>query len=323
MVELFIKILFTTISIFGIVVLGGYLRHKKIVTHEAKVSLLKLLINVFLPCLIFHKVGLEANKENLLVTLSPLLWGFCIIILGISITYTLAHFFPKLLGVENYAQHRTFSLSTGIQNYGFLALPIVTTLFPNQGIESALLIHNVGVELAIWTLGIIILSGSRENLAWKNLLNAPAIAIIVSLGYQQTISSYTNESIWVAVKLLGDMAIPVGLLSAGFTIAEKWEGHKFFSISSIKKSVSGVSLRLILIPSLMFLSIILIDPSITIKKVILIQLAMPSALAPIYLSDYYNADSPTAFQIAISTTIVGFFTIGFWLIFGVNYFGLK
>ena len=322
MSPLFVKVLLITIGIFSLVVLGGFLRKSQVVNHRAKNSLLTLLINVFLPCLIFSEIALKPSLHASFFTIiSPLFWGFCIVSLGMLGIFVLASLKPKLFGLENFASQRSFSFAIGLQNYGFLALPLAEGLFPNQGISAAVLIHNVGVELAIWTIGVAILSGSKEHLGWSKLINAPSIAIVVSLIYQYTMSDVIAKELWTGVQLLGAMAIPVGLLSAGFTIAEKLKGHRFFHPNSLKKAGWAIFFRLGLIPLFIFGAMLWLDPSDIIKKVLIIQLAMPAGVSPIYLSDYYKADASTAFNVAFFTTLFGLLTIGLWLVGTIQYFG--
>ena len=48
---------------------------------------------------------------------------------------------------------RTFAFTCGIYNYGYFALPIIALLFDRETV-GVLLVHNLGVEAAMWILGV-------------------------------------------------------------------------------------------------------------------------------------------------------------------------
>ena len=64
------------------------------------------------------------------------------------------------------SNRRTFVFSVGIHNYGYLAIPLVSLLFGGAGSDNptlgVLFIHNVGVEMAFWTLGVMVISGGWD-----------------------------------------------------------------------------------------------------------------------------------------------------------------
>ena len=42
-------------------------------------------------------------------------------------------------------------------------------------------VHNVGVEMGLWTLGVMLLTGQRIGRDWRNIVNAPLVAIALAL----------------------------------------------------------------------------------------------------------------------------------------------
>jgi predicted permease len=62
--------------------------------------------------------------------------------------------------------------------------------------------------------------------------------------------------------------------------------------------------------------------SIELKRVILLQGAMPSAVLPIVLAKHYGGDPRTALQVVIGTSLAGLVTIPLWIDFGGRVIGL-
>ena len=74
---------------------------------------------------------------------------------------------------------RTFALAAGSQNFGFTAAPVVEILW-STGALAMLFVHNIGVELAMWSVGVMIMSGER-GIPWRKLVNGPVIAVVIGL----------------------------------------------------------------------------------------------------------------------------------------------
>jgi len=74
------------------------------------------------------------------------------------------------------------------------------------------------------------------------------------------------------------------------------------------------------LPSLFLLLIKLLPLSPELKRVLIIQAAMPSAVMPIVLSRLYNGDPPTAIRVVMGTSVLGLITIPLWLRFGIKAF---
>jgi malate permease and related proteins len=61
--------------------------------------------------------------------------------------------------------------------------------------------------------------------------------------------------------------------------------------------------------------------SIELKRVLVVQAAMPSAMVPVILARLYGGHPRTAVQIVVGTTAVGILTIPLWLRAGLGWIG--
>ena len=74
---------------------------------------------------------------------------------------------------------RTFTLTAGVQNYAFFVIPIIQMLFTasNDPTLGILFVHNVGCELVVWSIGVIIIAGGPGNLNMGVFFRGPLLAV--------------------------------------------------------------------------------------------------------------------------------------------------
>src|SRR5690606_2603416 len=129
------------------------------------------------PCLIADTIlGNSAFARAGNVLLPPIL-GFVTTAAGILIAWACR---PLLGAGVSPAEQRTFAVTVGICNYGYIPLPLAQFLF-STGTVGVLFVQNVGVELCMWLLGVALLQGGPRSGNWRGLLNPPAIAILAAL----------------------------------------------------------------------------------------------------------------------------------------------
>ena len=140
-------------SLLVVVVSGaGFIAHRKDVIKQGhSTSLTNLLIKVLMPALIFSSITQnETFLESNLVVMAPLM-GFSFVCLSFAVSYILAKLLLRgeLGDSEN---RRSFVTACGMHNYGFVAIPVIMTLYPDEDLIGPLLMHNVGVEIAMWSV---------------------------------------------------------------------------------------------------------------------------------------------------------------------------
>src|SRR5690606_33372638 len=115
---------------------------------------------------------------------------------------------------------RTFAYSIGIYNYGYIPIPLTIALFDRE-VLGVLLVFNVGCEAAIWTVGILLLSGGSLKEGWKRLINPPLIALIIALaGNGLGLDEHLPQAVSTTISMAGACAIPLGLMLIGATLME-------------------------------------------------------------------------------------------------------
>ena len=325
MFESWLSALSAALTVFTVVSLGVAARWFGVLTKESDESLLKLVIRVMLPCLIFSVI---TGRQDIFVNTSDLLLppvvGFCSIALGLFLAGVFASFGPKITGLQTVEQRRTFAFTVGIFNYGYLAIPLLTMLYDESAL-AVLFLHNMGVEIAFWTIGIIVITGQMDRRWWRHVINPPSITILVSLvlgslGVTEYFPNFFNQS----VKWVGDATIPVAMIIVGASIADELEASTrgLHWRDGFKQLFWAVGLRLGLIPLGMLMIGWLIGPSEGLKSVISVEAAMPSAVFSIVIARHYGGDPPTAVRIVLVTSLLSLATIPLWLFIGRMVLGI-
>jgi hypothetical protein len=184
-----------------------------------------------------------------------------------------------------------------------------------------LFLHNTGVEAAIWTGGVLVVTGLSPTKGWRKLINAPALALVVALLANLTgAGAHVPEFLRTLIHNLGLCAIPLGLLLTGSSFSPHLEDPK----ALVNPRVLGIAwlLRLAILPWVLLLAARYLPLSVELKRVLVVQAAMPSAVVSVIVARVYGGQPLVAMQIVLGTTVVGLFTIPLWIKLGLWFAGL-
>ena len=308
------RIVFSAVlPIFFIIGAGFFARRVGWLNEEADRSLMAVVVNLLYPALIFSFIlGNNALRQPANLLLPPLV-GFVSVVAGFGVAMLVA----RQLKIGTAKDCRTFGFTTGLYNYGYFPIPIIALLFDRET-TGVLLVHNVGVEIAMWSLGVgFILSANDPKSIWRRIFSPPVVSILIAvplnlIGAAEYIPAAGHE----AIDLLGRCAIPIGLLLIGATFADLAKGVQLFE----RLRIPGIAslLRVGIFPLAFLLVAWLLPLPIELKRVIVIQAAMPCAVFPIVLARHFDGSPDVALKIVLSTTLLSFLTIPFWIAFGLK-----
>lgn len=309
-------VLGAVLPVFCLAGAGAFLRKLDWLTQEADQSLLRVTVNLLIPCLIIESVLGNRALERMENVLFPPLIGFGTIAGGILIGFA-GRF---LAGLEDERKRRTFAFSIGIYNYGYVPLPLALMLFDRETV-GVLFVHNVGVEVAFWTLGMFIMGGQTSKGGWRKLVNPPVVAIGAALLLNLVGGrDWLPEFLLKTASMLGNCAIPVGLILIGATIADQI--HEFHADKGWRTIGAACLLRLGVIPVLFLLLADAIPASVELKRIMMLQAAMPAAVFSIIMAKHYGGDTNTALRVVIGTSVVALITIPVWIRIGMKWLEL-
>lgn len=310
-----LMVLQAAIPVYLVVLLGALLRRFGVLRPKTDKGLMVLAVYVFLPCLILDKMLAADVLHDPIVLWSSAGVGFCFIVMGAFLSYLLA----PLIGLRIGGGRRTFAVSSGLQNYGFVAIPLVAYLYPgNDDVMAVLFTHNLGVEFAMWTVLLMLLSGIARP-SWRVFLKGPILAVIIGILIMQTgTEQYVPGVMLNLFSALGVCAIPLSLLLVGTAMYDLIGKMKF----DWKIGAGAVLARLAIIPMLMLVCAKYLPLGVELKQVLVIQAALPSGMFPIVMSRHYGGRTDVAITAVMATTIVSLLTMPLVIAFGKFWVGV-
>ena len=312
----YLPLLLAVAPVFVTIAAGWAIRRTGWLSEEADASLLRVVVNLLFPCLILDTIlGNRALDSAGNLLLAPVV-GFGTVALGYGLCFLCA----PLFGVREARQRRTFAFTAGIYNYGYIALPLIQKLFDHtdQRTSAVLFIHNLGVETALWTVGIMLISGAPPTRVWRHIFTAPVVTILLAVALH-----FAGGKTWLpgfaleAVHRMGAAAIPLGLILTGATFADQMRELNFKT--NVADSFGACLLRLAVLPLLMLALARWLPCPVELRRVILVQAAMPCAVIPVILAKHYGGDPGTALRLIVATSAVGLLTIPLWLQLGLRW----
>jgi len=308
------SILTATLPVYLTMLVGALARKLRVLPREADDGIMKLAVHLLFPCLAFERiVGNPALGHPSQVLLAGAL-GYALIAFSMLLCYALA----PLVGLKRGGGARTFGLCVGLQNYGYVAIPVIETLFGDKLIIGVLFTFTIGVELAMWTVGVGLLTGFNKA-PWRHAINTPVIAILLSLALNYAgVGPHVPAMLHGMLGQLGACTIPLCVVLIGASILD------LIGAEPIRWNIALISpvLRLGLLPFVFLLAARWLPLSDELKKVICVQSAMPSAVFTIFVSRHYGGHPATAVLVVLSTTLVSLATAPLMIGFAMKFLGL-
>jgi len=301
------------LPIFFVIGAGALARRLGWLDTEADRSLMTVVVNLLYPALIFSFIlGNDALRQPSNLILPPLV-GLTTVIGGFGLAMLVARKFK----IGDQKECRTFAFTTGIYNYGYFPVPIIALLFDRET-TGVLLVHNLGVEVAMWVLGVgFILSRNDPKSIWKRVFSGPVIAILIAVPMNYfKIDQHLPNSALETINLLGQCAIPLGLLLIGATFMDLAKEMKITSRVNIPFTASV--LRLGILPAAFLFIAFTLPLSTELKCVIAVQAAMPCGVFPIVLARHFDGSPEVALKVVLGTTLLSFLTIPLWIAIGIK-----
>ncbi len=282
-------------------------------------SLAVLTTNVLMPALLIDRIVHSSKFNGFADSWIPPIVGFGCTCVGFGVSWFVIRFIGPRLGIIDPRVQNAFVLATGIANYGYIPIPLAEQFFPEALVP--LFIHNVGVDIALWSVGIFVISGEFGS-GWRRSLTSPPLwAVLVAILIQQfRLTEHLPAPVMQLSKTLGQCAVPIGLILSGAIIVDFWKDVRW------RDGLATLGLacmtRQLVMPLFMLSIASWIWLPNQMDRVLLLQAAMPAATFPIVLVKLYGGDVPTALRVVVGTSVLGLFTIPFWIVLGKLWLGL-
>ncbi len=306
-------VIIAVLPVYLLVLAGALFRKTGVLRPEHDAGIMRLVYVIMLPCFMLDKIlGAEALRSGIAVVWAMTL-GFGLILAGLGIAWGMA----RGLGLQRGTGMRTFTVSAGCQNFGFTAVPVLEILW-GSGACAMVFVHNIGVEVAIWSVGVMIMSGDR-GIPWRKLVNGPMLAVglgllLVMLGWDR----YFTGPLRAVVSQLGVGAFPVAILITGASMVSLSAEEK----PSFKIILGSLVVRLCLVPAVILAAAKFLPMVTELRQVLVVQAAMPAAMTPIMLARLYGGRPAIAVQVVLATTLGSILTLPWIIYWGVRWVGL-
>lgn len=314
-------VIISVLPVYLLMVAGAGLRKAGVLRHEHDAGAMQVVYSVMLPCFILDQIlGAEVLRSGAVVAWGIAL-GFGLLLSGMLTAWAMA----QIMGLKRGTGLRTFTVAAGCQNYGFTAIPVLSILWGSSAC-AMLFVHNIGVEAAMWSLGVMIISG-QSGVPWRKLVNGPILAVslgllLVALGLDRPVSGplhYAADPLRKVISLLGVGAFPVAILITGATMVGFAEKEK-----PCWKIIGGaVVVRLLLAPVIILAAAKYLPLVVELRQVLVVQAAMPAAMTPIMLARMYGGRPSVAVHVVLATTLGSLLSLPWIIFWGIEWIGLK
>lgn len=228
----------------------------------------------------------------------------------ISLLVQLIFFFLIFIFLRNKftdSKYRILSIGSVLGNVGYLGMPVIGSIFPNEPIVLCYSSINVmTMNLLVFTIGTYMLTNDKKFISLKSaILNPTSLSLIVSIPLF-ILNIHLPKTMLNPIELLAKMSTPFCMIILGMRLAQ----------SSIKQLFSRgfvyvtCLLKLIVFPILTFFLIKLIPYDDEILKTTIVVLAMaPSGAIIESLAELHDCQQDFAANVVLLTTILCVFTI--------------
>jgi len=294
------------LTIVIMISIGYVLTEKKWFNEEISRVFAKLVTNVSLPALMMSDLMGSFTKDKLVGLSKGLIAPF----LSIAICYAISVAASKILKIEK-SREGTFQSMFFNSNTIFIGLPVNLALFGDKSMPYVLLYYIANTTF-FWTLGVYCISKDTPG-EHGSILSKATIKRIVSpplLGFIAAVILILLKIelppfIMNTCKYLGNLTTPLSMIFIGISI----HSVKLKELK-IDKDVVGVLVgRFLVCPLIMFIMLILMPMPEIMKKVFIMQSAMPVMTNAPIIAKVYGADSNYAAVMVTLSTILSMITI--------------
>jgi predicted permease len=311
---------------FLVMLAGWAAARRRVLVAETTGVLSRLVVDLAFPALVFTQMLATVEPARLRSDLWILVYGLALV--PFSLLAALA--VGRLRGATS--DRRTFRFLIAVPNWVYLPLPIAEAMYGGDGTRFVLLC-NIGAQLGLWTLGIVILTGTR-------LTRASLTGLALNPGLLAAVAGIAVACVWPmgrllvlgapppdagfgirllgagvdAAKMTGSVTIPLALLIIGAQLAG-------LSANIVRPSlgVAGVLVgRLIVAP---ILAMVLVHLGMALSGVILPEwarltayliAAMPAGVSSVMFIERFGGDRDLGALGILYTTLASFMTVPAW-----------
>lgn len=297
----FNKIISLQGMLFLLILTGFFARKKNIIPKTSGEVMTDLLINIILPCNIIDSFRTELDM-NILVNFVKL---FCLA-LGIQFFAIGINFF--IYRNQDIEKQKVLKYVTVLSNAGFMGIAVIDGIYGSIGCMYGA-ISLISQRALLWSVGLAYFTNasSKKELIKKILTHPCLVTVYIGILIMVFQISFP-EFLGGAIKSIGKTTTPFSMMLVGVILGEMKNVKNFFS----KIILFFSSIRLIILPLIVFIVGKLLNFDDIIIGVQVLITGMPAASTSAILASKYNGDVDFATQCILVTSMLSMITIPIW-----------
>lgn len=283
------------LMMFVLMIVGFFLRKKRLLPENANVIMSKLETFVFVPALCLYTQMTRCTVETFAAHSQLILYGLVLTICAIALSFPLSALFVRNVhSPADLYQRKIYQYAMTFSNFGFMGNFIIL------GVWGQDVYFQYGLFTAFYSIlcnswGLYILIPKERNAGWaanlkKGLLTPPILALAVGiavglLGWGQYVPAFCLNALDKAAACQG----PVAMLLAGFVIG----GYDWKKLILNRKVYIASLVRLVVIPSAVVFILRLLGVSEAVCLLAFVAFGTPLGLNTIVYPSAYGGDPET------------------------------
>ena len=274
--------------------------NKATVSHAKSMS--AVLIYVMNPAMLINAfLQLEYSHENLIKIGKYFCASFITQILFFGLLFLIFH---KKYGD---ARYRILSAGGVLGNVGFMGMPLIASIFPDEPIVLCYSSINVTtMNLIVFTIGVYLITNDKEYIKLKNaILNPTTLAVLVSLPIF-ILKVKFPDTVLNAVSILGKAVTPMCMIILGMRLS----ASRFKDIFTRPFVYATASFKLIVFPLFAF-GLVKVMPFLdpVAKATVVVLATVPAGAVIESLAELYECEQEFAANVVLMTTLISVITI--------------
>ena len=296
------------LQIFLIGSIGFFLIRRRVMDENGLTLLATLAVNLFYPLFAFSQLtrhfSFSRNPD----------WGiYPLICVAIGIAaFLLAR--AALFLNRGFPLKKEFTALVIFNNCGYIPLLLTSAVFEGEMLRQIFInifLYCMGFDIALWTIGVGLLAGQKQQKSqWRSILNPPILSILAALGivyfgWQENIPAMLSRP----VEMIGQCALPIGMIIIGGNLAA------IKVTDARKRDIFFVILaKLILLPVLATGAVLALKLDYLLGFLIVLQSATPSAINLSVIARHYRGEEKFINQAIFFTHLFSMASMPFFLI---------
>jgi len=309
--------MFIRVAAISLMILAGFVaRRLGSLDEKGTKALSGILMDYIYPPAIFASlVGSYTFREVLDGWVYPVS-EVVMFVIGFAVGALMLRFFPN----RSDGERRMFHYQCTLMNFMFMPLPIVLGLFGERGV-AILSLGYVGGEVAIWTIGIVAITGGLSLKELRKALCTPMIAILLAIAVlligeylpvlrpgKGTLAATVCDGLLGACRSLGAGTVGISMLIAGSNMATLKLKRIFQPFH-----LTLAACRLLIVPALSIFALRFLPIPPEGRMICMLVAMMPSSIASAAYSSCFNADGETAATAILLTHLGSLLTVPMWV----------